>query len=68
MGNLKIRKNEYSADEALREVAKLSKEEFIERDKEYLKRVESIDQIFPIIGPDQNFLEFARAYDKKAEK
>lgn len=68
MRALKIWKNQYSADDILKEVAELSKDEIIEQDKEYLKRADSIDEIFPMLEPDQSFLEFARAYDKKAKK
>lgn len=68
MGSFKIWKKEYSADEVLKEVAKLSKEEIVEENKEYLKKTESIDEIFPMLEPDQSFLAFARAYDRKANK
>ncbi len=68
MRTLKIWEKEYSADEVLKEVAELSKKEIVEKDKEYLKKMESIDEIFPMLEPDQSFLEFARAYDKKAKK
>ena len=39
MGSFKIWKKEYSADEVLKEVAKLSKEEIVEENKEYLKNL-----------------------------
>lgn len=68
MRTLKIWKKEYSADEVLKEVAELSKKEMIEKDKEYLKKMESIDEIFPMLEPDHSFLEFAQEYDKKAKK
>lgn len=68
MGSFKIWKKEYSADEVLKEVAKLSKEEIVEENKEYLKKTESIDEIFSMLEPDQSFLAFARAYDRKANK
>lgn len=68
MGSFKIWKKEYSADEVLKEVAKLSKEEIVEENKEYLKKTESIDEMFPMLEPDQSFLAFARAYDRKANK
>ncbi len=68
MRTLKIWKKEYSADEVLKEVAELSKKEMIEKDKEYLKKMESIDEIFPMLEPDHSFLEFARAYDKNEKK
>ncbi len=68
MGSFKIWKKEYSADEVLKEVAKLSKEETVEENKEYLKKTESIDEMFPMLEPDQSFLAFARAYDRKANK
>lgn len=68
MGILKLWKNQYSADDILKEVAELSKDEIIEKDKEYLKRADSIDEIFPMLEPDQSFLDFAREYDKKAQK
>lgn len=68
MENFKIWKKEYSADEVFKEVAALSENEIREKDKEYLKKMESIDAIFPMLEPDQSFLEFAQEYDKQTKK
>lgn len=63
----KLWKKKYSSDEVLKKVAELSKQEIHDKDNEYVKKMESIDEIFPI-EPDQNFLEFARDFDAKKKK
>lgn len=68
MNKLKMRNSKYTADEVLKEIAKLSEKEIIAEDKEYLNKEKSIDAIFPPIEADQSFLDFAREYDKNAKK
>ena len=55
------------SEEALKKVADLSRQEIVDEDNEYVKKMESIDETFPI-EPDQKFLEFAREFDGKKKK
>lgn len=63
----KLWKEKYSSEEVLKKVAELSKPEILGEDNEYVKKMESIDDIFAI-EPDQKFLEFARDFDGKKKK
>lgn len=57
-------KKKYSSDEVLKIVAASLKQQVIEEENEYVKKAESIDDIFPI-EPDQDFLKFAQDYDRR---
>lgn len=63
----KLWKEKYSSEEVLKKVAELSKPEILDEDNEYVKKMESVDEIFSI-EPDQKFLEFARDFDGKKKK
>lgn len=63
----KLWKEKYSSEEVLKKVAELSKQEILDTDNEYVKKMESADDIFAI-EPDQKFLEFARDFDEKKKR
>lgn len=63
----KLWEKKYSSDEVLKKVAELSKQEILDQDNEYVKKMQFIDEIFST-EPDQKFLKFARDFDEKKKK
>lgn len=64
MEDKKVLQDRLTADDILREAARLAKDDVLACQQQYEDRAKSIHQVFDI-EPDTTFLQFARTYDQQ---